>query len=72
MPQSPPETNVKVSVAFAGMVRNLTTGESLPIWKTYSVPGETGQFAPVNLEAGLRKLREVILPDLHVCPRSAA
>ena len=39
MPQSPPETKVKVSVAFAGMVRNFMTGEFLPIWKTYSVPG---------------------------------
>ena len=32
VPQSPPDTNVKVSVAFAGIVRKLYDLVPLPIW----------------------------------------
>ena len=43
-PQSPPETNWNVSVALAGIVRNLWVVGFPPIWKRYSVPG----LKPVN------------------------
>src|SRR5262249_41640563 len=43
-PQSPPETKWNASVAFAGIVRNLYSGEAPPILNRYSVPGAR----PVN------------------------
>ena len=38
-PQSPPDTNVNVSVAFAGIVRKRYTRRWPSTWKAYSVPG---------------------------------